>query len=81
MIADILLDSGQKSETNDIKIALVMEYNKYIRLGYEEQILEILKIEGGGIKKGMIREKEQGNLPLSQIIMEDTAYKIKNKIK
>jgi hypothetical protein len=77
MIIDILSSSGKKYETNDIKIALIMEYNKYIGLGYEEQILEVLKIEGGGIKRGMIREKEQGNLPLSHIIME-TAYILTN---
>lgn len=74
MIVDILSEMGQKYETNDIKIALIVEYNKYIRVGYEEQILEILKIEGGGIKKGMIREKEQGNLPLSHMIMEATYF-------
>jgi hypothetical protein len=77
MIIDILSSSGKKYETNDIKIALIMEYKKYIGLGYEEQILEVLKIEGGGIKRGMIREKEQGNLPLSHIIME-TAYILTN---
>ena len=80
MINDIInaINGGQKLTVLDLKVILLGEYLKYIKMGYKDNIFNILKLEGlGGNKLKIIKEAEidQNNI---DVIIRNGKYHITN---